>query len=192
MVVGLFHFWLCSIFLEKNFLINFFGVELLLEKAMAPHSNTLAWKIPWMEEPDRLQSMGSLRVGHDWATSLSLFTFMFGEGNGSPLQCSCLENPRDGGAWWAAVCRVAQSQTWLKGLSKMRSYWSNSCVLSLFSRVWLFVTPWTVACQAPPSMEFSRQEYWSGLPFPSPGDLPNPRIKPGFLALQADSLPSRP
>jgi len=46
------------------------------EKAMAPHSSTLAWKIPWMEEPGRLQSMGSLRVGHDWATSLSLFTFM--------------------------------------------------------------------------------------------------------------------
>ena len=46
------------------------------EKAMAPHSNTLAWKIPWTEEPGRLQSMGSLRVGHDWATSLSLFTFV--------------------------------------------------------------------------------------------------------------------
>ena len=49
---------------------------LLMEKAMAPHSSTLAWKIPWTEEPDRLQSMGSLRVGHDWATSLSFFTFM--------------------------------------------------------------------------------------------------------------------
>jgi len=48
----------------------------ILEKAMAPHSSTLAWKIPWMEEPGRLQSMGLLRVGHDWATSLSLFTFM--------------------------------------------------------------------------------------------------------------------
>ena len=46
------------------------------EKAMALHSSTLAWKIPWMQEPGRLQSMGSLRVGHDWATSLSLFTFM--------------------------------------------------------------------------------------------------------------------
>ena len=46
------------------------------EKAMAPHSSTLAWKIPWTEEPGGLQSMGSLRVGHDWATSLSLFTFM--------------------------------------------------------------------------------------------------------------------
>ena len=50
--------------------------NLLLEKAMAPHSSTLAWKIPWMEEPGRLQCMGSLRVRHDWATSLSLSTFM--------------------------------------------------------------------------------------------------------------------
>ena len=55
-----------------------FGISSnLLEKAMAPHSSTLAWKIPWTEGPGRLQSMGSLRVGHDWATSLSLFTFMF-------------------------------------------------------------------------------------------------------------------
>ena len=52
------------------------GVLLLLEKAMAPHSNTLAWKIPWTEEPGRLQPMGSPRVGHDWVTSLSLFTFI--------------------------------------------------------------------------------------------------------------------
>ena len=50
------------------------------------------------------------------------------------------------------------------------------------------VTPWTVACQAPLSMGFSRQEYWSGLPFPSPGDLPNPGIEPGSPALQADAL----
>ena len=61
------------------------------------------------------QSMGSLRVGHNWATSLS----RIGEGNGNPLQCSCLENPRDGGgAWWAAVYGVAQSRTRLKGLSR--------------------------------------------------------------------------
>ena len=50
--------------------------SVLAEKAIAPHSSTLAWKIPWMEKPGRLQSMGSLRVGHNWATSLSLFTFM--------------------------------------------------------------------------------------------------------------------
>ena len=52
-------------------------LEHFLEKAMAPHSSTLAWKIPWTEEPGRLQSMGSLRVGHDWVTSLSLFTFIY-------------------------------------------------------------------------------------------------------------------
>ena len=61
----LFHFSILSVLMPK-----------CLEKAMAPHSSTLAWKIPWTEEPGRLQSMGSLRVGHDWVTSLSLFTFM--------------------------------------------------------------------------------------------------------------------
>ena len=79
---------------------------------MAPHSSTLAWKIPWMEEAGGLQSMGSLRVGHDSAASFSLSCI--GEGNGNPLQYSCLENPRDGGAWWAAVYGVAQSWTRLR------------------------------------------------------------------------------
>ena len=60
------------------------------------------------------------------------------------------------------------------------------------SRVQLFSTPWTVAYQTPLSMGFSRQEYWSGLPFPSPGGLPNPGIKPGSPALQADALLSEP
>ena len=55
-----------------------------------------------------------------------------------------------------------------------------------------FVTPWTLALQAPLSMEFSRQEYWSGLPFPSPGDLPDPGMKPRSSTFQADSLPSEP
>ena len=82
---------------------------------MAPHASTLAWKIPWTEEPGRLQSHG---VAKSW-TRVSNFTFFhfhfslscIGEGNGNPLQCSCLENPRDGGAWWAAVYGVAQSRT---------------------------------------------------------------------------------
>ena len=76
---------------------------------MVHDSSTLAWKIPWMEEPGWLQSMGSLGVKHDRVTSLSLSRI--GEGNGNPLQCSCLENPRDGGAWWAALYGVAQSRT---------------------------------------------------------------------------------
>ena len=84
------------------------------EKAMALHSSTLAWKFPWTEEPGRLQSMGSLRVG---PTELLHFHFSLsciGEGNGNPLQCSCLENPRDRGAWWAALYGVAQTPTRLK------------------------------------------------------------------------------
>ena len=64
--------------------------------------------------------------------------------------------------------------------------------MKLLSRVRLFATPWTEASQAPPSMGFSRQEYWSGLPFPSPEDLPNSGIEPGSPALQADTLLSKP
>ena len=64
--------------------------------------------------------------------------------------------------------------------------------LKSLSHVWLFVTPWTVAYQALRSMGFSRQEYWSGLPFPSPGDLFNPGIEPVSSALQTDALPSEP
>ena len=60
------------------------------------------------------------------------------------------------------------------------------------SRVRLFATPWTVAHQAPPSMGFSRQEYWSGVPFPSPGDLPNPGIEPRSPVLESDALTSEP
>ena len=65
-------------------------------------------------------------------------------------------------------------------------------VRELLSRVRLFDTPWTVAHQVPLSMEFSRQEYWDGLPFPSPGDLPNLEIEPQSPALQGDSVPSEP
>ena len=89
---------------------------------MAPHSSTLAWKIPWTEEPGGLQSMGLLGVSD--TTEQLHFHFSLsciGKGNGNPPQCSCLENPRDGGAWWAAVSGVAQSQTWLKPLSSSSS-----------------------------------------------------------------------
>ena len=64
--------------------------------------------------------------------------------------------------------------------------------VKLLSHVQLFATPWTVAYQAPPSIKFSRQEFWSGLPFPFPGDLPDPGLEPGSPALQADALPSEP
>ena len=166
-----------------NILVNRICVDRWSEKAVAPHSSTLAWKIPWTEGPGGLQSMESLGVGQNWATSLSLFTFMhwrrqwhpipvlfpgkshgqrslvgcspwgrkdsdtterlhfifslscIGEGNVNPLQCSCLENPRDGGAWWSAVYGVAQSQTRLKQLSSSSrsSVCVCVCVCSVFS-----------------------------------------------------------
>ena len=64
--------------------------------------------------------------------------------------------------------------------------------MKVLSHVRLFVTPWTVAHEAPPSMEFSSEEYWSGLLFPSPGDLPDPETEPGSPTLQAEALPSEP
>ena len=109
-------FWFLHSFLKW---VNIFNQ---MEKAMATHSSTLAWKIPWTEEPGRLQSMGSLRVRHDWVASLSLFTFIHWRRKWQPLQCSCLENPRDRGAWWATVSGVAQSRTRLKWLSSSSSF----------------------------------------------------------------------
>ena len=110
--------------------VNWGEVVAPSKKAMAPHSSTLAWKIPWTEEPGRLQSMGLLQVGHDWATSLSLYSFMHWRRKWQPTPVSCLENPRDGGAWWAAVYGVAQSRTRLKRLSSSSSsgpmWWSRA------------------------------------------------------------------
>ena len=81
---------------------------------MAPHSSTFAWKIPWVEEPGGLQSMGSLESDTTEQLHFHFSLSCIGEGNGNPLQCSCLENLRDGGAWRAAVCGVTQSRTRLK------------------------------------------------------------------------------
>ena len=203
---------------------------------MAPHSSTLAWKIPWTEEPGRLQSMGSLRVRHDWVTSLSLFTFMHWRRKWQPAPVFLPGESQGRGAWWAAISGVAQSRTQLKRLSSSSSSstilnsnnksrylclfpdlplsyyfsvkfnfsceffrwvlwdWSSYLqtifillivflsqkdvsiafsaskeILKFFtftlSHIRLFVIPWTVACQAPLSIGFFRQEYWTGLHF---------------------------
>ena len=110
-------FFTRSLIFKSFFKIMFWAlIKILVEKAIPPHSSTLVWKIPWMEEPRRLQPIGSLGVGHDWLHfhfSLSCI----GEGNGNPLHYSCLGNPRDGGAWWAAIYEVAQSRTRLSNLA---------------------------------------------------------------------------
>ena len=92
----------------------------------------------------------------------------------------CLKNSR--GAWWVTKSRTCLSTHAYSAMNIVEV--AQSCPN--------FATAWTVACQAPPSMGFSRQEQWSGLPLPPPGDHPNPGIEPGSQTLQADSLPSEP
>ena len=101
-------FFVCVHFCQRNF-TGLRGHYNSMEKAMAPHSSTLAWNIPWTEEPSELQSMGSLELDMTEQLHFDFSLSCIGEGNGNPLQCSCLENPKDGGAWWAAICGVAQS-----------------------------------------------------------------------------------
>ena len=119
------HLFLFGLFI--GFVLFVQVLDPISEKAMAPHSSTFAWKIPWMEEPGRLQSMGSLELDTTERLHFQFSLSCIGEGNGNPLQCSCLENPRDGEAWWAAVYGVTQSWTRLKRLSS--SSRSHICVL---------------------------------------------------------------
>ena len=96
---------------------------------MAPHSSTFAWKIPWTEKPGRLQSMGSRESDTTERLHFHFSLLCIGEGNGNPLQCSCLENPRDREAWWAAFNGVTQSWRQLKRLSSSSSgtmLWKSS------------------------------------------------------------------
>ena len=107
---------------------------------MAPQSSSLAWKIPRMEELGRLPSMGSLRVGHYWATSLSLFTFMHWRRKWQSTSVFLPGESQGWGAWWAAVYGVAQSQKWLKWLNSSSTAFTEShrCFVVLFS--FLFVS----------------------------------------------------
>ena len=92
-----------------------------VEKVISPHSSTFAWKIPWAEEPARLQSMGSRRVGQDWATSLSLFTFMHWRRKWQPTPVFLPGESQGQGSLVAAIYGVTQSRTRLKRLSSSSS-----------------------------------------------------------------------
>ena len=165
------------------------GREDLLEKEMATHSSVLAWRIPWMEEPGGLQSMGSQRVGHDWATSLTHSA----KEEASPTNTNCLESEK-------IKTKTQPSKPRMTGKGPRAIFWGRSgCFTSWqgsghlgyigivkvksLCRVRLFATPWTAAYQALLSMGFSRREYRSGLPLPSPADLPDPGLEPRSPAL---------
>ena len=109
--------------------ICFIHSSVYIREDNGPHSSTFAWKIPWTEEPGRLQSMGSLELDTTERLHFHFSLSCIGEGNGNPFQCSCLENPRDGEAWWAAISGVAQSRTRLKRLSSSSS--SSSVYMSI-------------------------------------------------------------
>ena len=139
---------------------------------MATHSSVLALRIPGTGEPGGLPSLGSHRVRHDWSDLAAAESM----------------------ARWPQCLRVQlQGKHWCDGYSLCRGLWSTHLPIQLIfegfggwyvcSVVWLFATPWNVAYKAPLPMEFSRQEYWRRVPFPSPGDPPNPGIKLTSLGL---------
>ena len=151
---------------------------------MAIHSSMLSWRIPWTEEPGELWSMGSQGVGHDWATELNW--------REPPLNLR-FRVIQNGEGFFLLLWMQLQQPS--QGCSEASSLWVCFyicfCLFNYFrwltcellSHVQLFATPQTITHQAPLLMGFSRQEYWSGLPFPSLGSLSDPRIKPGSPAL---------
>ena len=129
---------------------------------MSTHSSILAWRILWRKEPGGLQSTGSQRVRHDWTTN---------------TPCICIHTHTHIYTYHIFIFLSIDEHLieWMKLLSRFR-----------------LCDPMDSGYQAPLSMGFSRQEYLSGLPFPFPGDLPDPGIKPRSPLLQADALPSEP
>ena len=197
----------------------------------------------WTQRPGMLQSMGLLRVGHDWATELNCtgpqnvlkiysaqYQYKNKQKNSVLIHINYFLPLSFPGGSEVKKHLPGMRETWVRSLGwedplekemathsstlAWRIHGGRSLVgyslwgrkesdtterlhslkvkVKLLTHVWLFVTPWTIAYQTPLFMEFSRQEYWSGLPFPSPGDLPDPGIEPGSPTFQADALPSEP
>ena len=142
----------------KETWVQSLGQEDPLEKEMATHSSILAWEIPWTEDPGWLWSMGSQRVGHDWATAAAAKSLQ---------SCPTLCDPIDGSPPGSPIPGILQARTLERVAISFSNAWKWKVKVKSLSRVWLLATPWTAAYQAPPSMGFSRQEYCSGVPLPS-------------------------
>ena len=162
---------------------------------MATHSSILAWKIPWTEEPGRLQSMGSRRVGH----LLSDFTFTLMHWRRKWQPTPVFLPGESQGRWSLVGCHLwghTESDT-TEATQQQQQQRSNtqhgnhSCCLLVKSCL-TFLTSWTVAHQAPLVCGFTRQEYWSGLMLPTPGDLSHPGIKPASPALASGFFTTEP
>ena len=151
-----------------------------LEKEMATHSSVLAWRVPGMGEPGGLPSMGSHRVGHDWSdlAAVAAAAWSFSEilkhyisshicstaATAAKLHQSCptLCDPIDGSPPGSSVPGILQARTLEWVAISFSNEWKWKMKVRSLSCVRLLATPWTAAHQAPPSMGFSRQEYWSG------------------------------
>ena len=149
---------------------------------MVTHSSVLAWGIPGTGEPGGLPSMGSHRIGHDWSDlaaklvedrwvsqwfyHLSLHAAAAAAAK-SLQSCSTLCDPRDGSPPGSPVPGILQARTLERVAISFSKAWKWKVKVKSLSPVWLLATPWTAAYQAPPSMGFSRQAYWSGVLLPS-------------------------
>ena len=139
---------------------------------MATHSSVLAWRIPGTGEPGGLPSMGSHRVGHDWRDLAAAAAEL--ENSEICIRSDQISHSVMSDSLWPHESQHAMPQNHTYLYREVAQSCPTLC------------NPY----QAPPSMGFSRQEYRNGLPFPSPGDLPNPGIKPWSPALQADAITS--
>ena len=148
--------------------------------------------MPWTEESGGLQSTGCRELGATERTHRQPHTFSWGWRDplwypGKTTEASVWQHF----PMWGIVPSCLSCLSWII-VTVSASPSLSEKTSQLLSRVRLFTTPWTVAYQASLSMGFSRQEYWSGLPFPSPGDLPDPGIEPSSPTLEADTLTSEP
>ena len=153
---------------------------------MATHCSILAWRIPWTEEPGGLQSIRSQGVGHDWMTKPPPPPSVW-EGVQKLKQLrskNIIFHPSETCLMTGKPCLCLHWAPW-RGLPALSSLPQVCVSCSVMSDSY---NP--MDCSLPLSMGFSRREYWSALPFPSPEDFPDPGIEPGAPALQADSLPT--